>query len=62
MPSLTGDIALSPAFLASVASASVPAVLYREALRFDAEGMDEGNSGIKRGSSKRWSTAHAGTR
>ena len=59
VPSLTGDIALSPAFLASVASASVPAVLYREALRFDAEGMDEGNSGIKRGSSKRWSTAHA---
>ena len=59
VPSLTGDIALSPAFLASVASASVPAVLYREALRFDAEGIDEGNSGIKRGSSKRWSTAHA---
>ena len=59
VPSLTGDIALSPAFLASVASASVPAVLYREALRFDAEGTDEGTSGIKRGSSKRWSTAHA---
>ena len=59
VPSLTGDIAAVAGVLASVASASARPSCTARRFGSTAEGTDEGTSGIRRGSSKRWSTAHA---
>ena len=60
VPALTWDVAMNPGFIASVLSVAIPAVTYREALRFASSPSDPGTSKKRGGSSsKTWSNAHA---